>query len=613
MTQDKEKAISLSIASGILGGLRDHKNSPEFADVTVIVGSSEFKCHRVILAACSVFFKALLSSGMKEDLQKRIELKEISTETFAEILDCLYTGTNILKEENMIEIWHAANQLQILFLLKECEQFLKEKISTSNCFAIYQSSKLLDSEELTELSWAYILQNFESIRRSDEILMLNENEMKSLISSQDLNTKSEDNVLDTILRWAAYKPSEYSAETSESSVMSSKQYQKQEEDEQKEQNERNDCASGDLQVCEHEKNMKLADRFDHLISLMEVSRICLLSGKYLLQLLKSDHVRDNKGAQEILEEALAYQLRPDRRHDFCPASAIHRSNNRVENVIVAANKYSNSYILVCRKQDGTWYSLGTPFSRGYISSNSAVSFNNNVYITTGNQQVYVYNTSLNQWRELPRLMFTDVPMFSLAVGNFLYVVHKESIEMINLENIYTSFEGQWILAGTLSGIDMNIFHATVVKDKILFLGTRTGLTGTEMRAVIFDLSTMTYHLLNDSLHNSSSAVSFSNGKENFILLNNGALYRVKESPLSPYIEIIYETLLWDFDRDLWGAVLFNEELLLFGSHFHDNYSDKQWELSLEGVFKCVKNIICTSNYTHFSHTTIQKAYLTSNI
>ncbi|CAG5123905.1 unnamed protein product [Candidula unifasciata] len=212
--QDNQQ-FSPGIVSGLLKGLKNEKESSEFSDVQIKVDNYEFRCHRVVLAACSGFFKAVFTSGMKEDLERKVILQEISRETFADVLECMYAGRNVINDTNVFDIWHAANQLQILFLLHECEVFLKQKINPENCLAIYQHGKLLDSKEMVQFSWSYIVDNFESIRRSEELMMLTKEEMEAFIASPDLKTISEDHVLETVLSWVDYKPTELFDETNE--------------------------------------------------------------------------------------------------------------------------------------------------------------------------------------------------------------------------------------------------------------------------------------------------------------------------------------------------------------------------------------------------------------
>lgn len=66
--------------------------SDEFSDITLIVCGQRFNGHKVILAARSQYFRALLFGGLKESVQDEIELNGTTLPAFKELLKYIYTG-----------------------------------------------------------------------------------------------------------------------------------------------------------------------------------------------------------------------------------------------------------------------------------------------------------------------------------------------------------------------------------------------------------------------------------------------------------------------------------------------------------------------------------------
>lgn len=64
----------------------------EYSDVTLIVEKQPFSAHKVILAARSDYFRALLFGGMKESSEDEIELKDTPLAAFKQLLRYIYTG-----------------------------------------------------------------------------------------------------------------------------------------------------------------------------------------------------------------------------------------------------------------------------------------------------------------------------------------------------------------------------------------------------------------------------------------------------------------------------------------------------------------------------------------
>lgn len=56
------------------------------------VTSKEFRCHRLLFASSSEYFRALLYGGMSESETRRVELKDVAPEGFEAIVSYVYTG-----------------------------------------------------------------------------------------------------------------------------------------------------------------------------------------------------------------------------------------------------------------------------------------------------------------------------------------------------------------------------------------------------------------------------------------------------------------------------------------------------------------------------------------
>jgi BTB/POZ domain-containing protein 9 len=70
----------------------------DYSDVNLIVEGVSFPAHKIILAARSFYFRALLFGGMKESTQSEIELKAAPTVAFKALLKYVYSGRMALGE-----------------------------------------------------------------------------------------------------------------------------------------------------------------------------------------------------------------------------------------------------------------------------------------------------------------------------------------------------------------------------------------------------------------------------------------------------------------------------------------------------------------------------------
>ena len=84
-------------------------------DVILHVEDRDFPVHRVILAACSDYFKAMFTNSMSESTseKKNIVIKGLSADTMEILLDFIYTETIKVSVENVQALLPAACLLQL--------------------------------------------------------------------------------------------------------------------------------------------------------------------------------------------------------------------------------------------------------------------------------------------------------------------------------------------------------------------------------------------------------------------------------------------------------------------------------------------------------------------
>ena len=101
-----------------------------FTDVQLKVGRTLFPAHRMILSAYSDYFFAMFTNGMKETDEEVIELRDesMSSETFKQLIDYIYSGYLRINRENVFQVLAAADHLQVTSVLQECSDFLKREL-----------------------------------------------------------------------------------------------------------------------------------------------------------------------------------------------------------------------------------------------------------------------------------------------------------------------------------------------------------------------------------------------------------------------------------------------------------------------------------------------------
>ncbi|KAI8770742.1 kelch protein 12 [Biomphalaria glabrata] len=567
-------AMERNVGNSIIKGFKDFWRSEELQDFTVKIGSSRFRCHRLLLAACSEFFRCLFRSGMKETELKCATLQEISSETFELILKTLYTGYCVLTSDTVIDVWRAAHQLQIQFLITECEGFAKETLCTTNYIEYYTIAKLFDSKEVLEIVWPLILKNAHSFLQTEFFNSeMDVSDVLKLIQNQDLKITSEDDVVHAILKWVECKPCE-------------------EEDSDKKHSGRKSIKTGHnslkTSVKQPNKDMTVSlndNRKKHLPELLSNTRTCLLSMKCLEMLSSHPLVRETKEATDIIFDSLLYQSQVGKRNGQWPPRAIYRNTGNYINAAIAIRSNINEIKLKAFSfSSKEWLQLPDLLSRSRVTF---VAIDKSFYAlgdsTTNNPFPFIRSDKLLEltngvWSEKCISIKLPPEHFVLAVDAFVYIFVPSNQEVWQLDPV----TGRLIRKTDLPcrGI---IQHVTNHEQFILVFYKTTNQN--QAGVCYFDTSQNTWKgpvILNGS---AQGMISFKNSNSTYLMQTNGNLWMVQSvESQSQDIKFKYWAKLWNCDWTLHGAVIFRDELYVYGVRSEALKQDVQKQCSLSGIF-----------------------------
>ncbi|XP_029429267.1 zinc finger and BTB domain-containing protein 44 isoform X2 [Rhinatrema bivittatum] len=127
----------------MLGKLNMLRNDGHFCDITIRVQDKIFRAHKVVLAACSEFFRSKLVGQSDDNNQCVLDLHHVTVTGFIPLLEYAYTATLSINTENIIDVLAAASYMQMFSVASTCSEFMKSSIlwNTSN----NQQEKVLDA------------------------------------------------------------------------------------------------------------------------------------------------------------------------------------------------------------------------------------------------------------------------------------------------------------------------------------------------------------------------------------------------------------------------------------------------------------------------------------
>ena len=100
----------------------------EFADLSIrLDDGSSFPAHKVILAARSDYFKALLTGGMRETGLSEVHISNLSKGVVEILMVYLYSGTMECDRDHIVPLFIAADR----FCLKDLREFAVQEFKRS--------------------------------------------------------------------------------------------------------------------------------------------------------------------------------------------------------------------------------------------------------------------------------------------------------------------------------------------------------------------------------------------------------------------------------------------------------------------------------------------------
>ncbi|XP_046874084.1 kelch-like protein 40b [Hypomesus transpacificus] len=184
-------------------GLYDLLENDKLVDCVLRIKDKEFPCHRLVLCACSSYFRAFFLSDVDESKKREIVMDDVEPGVMGLILNYLYTSKINVNEQNVQEIFSVANLLQIPSIFTVCVSFLQKRLSLSNCLAIFRLGLMLDCPRLAISARNYACERFQLISRDVDFLQLGASELAAILTSDTLDVETEENVYEALMRWVA--------------------------------------------------------------------------------------------------------------------------------------------------------------------------------------------------------------------------------------------------------------------------------------------------------------------------------------------------------------------------------------------------------------------------
>uniref|UniRef100_A0A3B5AUV9 Kelch like family member 29 n=1 Tax=Stegastes partitus TaxID=144197 RepID=A0A3B5AUV9_9TELE len=253
----------------MLKELNQQRRAKEFTDLKIIVEGKEFEVHQNVLASCSLYFKDLVkrSSGeTRSGEMLELNMSNIGADVLELLLEFVYTGSLVIDSANAKTLLEAANKFQFNTFCKVCVSFLEKQLTAANCLGVLAMAEAMTCTELHNMAKAFALQNFPEVAGQEEILSVSKEDLVAYLSNDSLNTKAEELVYETVIKWIKQDPN---------------------------------------------------SRVQHLSELLAVVRLPFIHPSYLLNVVDNEElIKSSEACRDLVNEAKRYHMLPHARQEM---------------------------------------------------------------------------------------------------------------------------------------------------------------------------------------------------------------------------------------------------------------------------------------------------------
>eukprot|EP00241_Pyramimonas_parkeae_P000900 CAMPEP_0114237522 /NCGR_PEP_ID=MMETSP0058-20121206/7437_1 /TAXON_ID=36894 /ORGANISM="Pyramimonas parkeae, CCMP726" /LENGTH=599 /DNA_ID=CAMNT_0001349573 /DNA_START=302 /DNA_END=2101 /DNA_ORIENTATION=+ len=185
----------------------------KLCDVTLRAQDELVPAHRIILAACSPFFRAMFTGTGGEMLEGRcdvIELKGVDGPTLKSVIESLYTRELEVHENNVDNLLGAAIYLGLDPVQQLCSDFLLGGMSAATCLDTMVLAAEYGCDSIYSQARRFAAIHLPEVLEADggrAFLSLSADHLTALLYSNDLQVESEIQVVRAALNWVQHDDS----------------------------------------------------------------------------------------------------------------------------------------------------------------------------------------------------------------------------------------------------------------------------------------------------------------------------------------------------------------------------------------------------------------------
>ena len=475
----------------LLHKLNELRETNTLCDATIRVQGQDFPAHRCVLSAASSYFRGMFTSPLRERKSGLVELREIKSSTFGDVLWFIYTGEEVSTTfANAQDLVMAADYLIMPSLKAKAAFFLESTLNATNCMALESFASRYNCETLKQAAVTYKVKHFVRVTQSEDFRKLNLRKVKELICMDEINVAEEEEVYEAVMAWVKHD---------------------------------------------------LPSRECLLLELLQCVRWFSMSKYTMRKILHEELIRKNLTCTRLVVDALDLVVFPACSQDTSQRSRLSLSG--YENVVILTGSEddfpeetcdcfvpaSNTWVslpnipiprvhhgaAVCggvlyvmggsestpvccfNPKENEWNTLDTTLRR---KGCTVTSLNEELYVTGGEyswRDVEIFNPVLNKWRQGESMETSRAGHCAVALQEHIYVIAGHNgVNCLNSAECYNPSTDQWTEIASMSNVRRSAAAVAVGTKVFVFGGYADNVLGViEPSCEVFDSSTSQWSLI----------------------------------------------------------------------------------------------------------------------
>lgn len=130
-------------------------------DVILHCDGTDVPCHRLVLAASSVYFERMFLNDMSESRASDIQIDGVVAGALQRLVNFAYTSRLPVAGDSVLDTFEAADMLEFPRARQFCEQFIGEAVDVGNCLSFLMYADAYSSSALYDRAAQCIAKNFQ--------------------------------------------------------------------------------------------------------------------------------------------------------------------------------------------------------------------------------------------------------------------------------------------------------------------------------------------------------------------------------------------------------------------------------------------------------------------